>query len=381
MQLILFMPQVKFFLRPNKKQINHTLYCRITIDDDKAEFSTKEILDPIYWNQKTQVYKSKDKKLNEYIENLTATLSYRIKEKSLFLEEKVSAKELLLHLQKKNVERVSLVQLIKEYISTCQASPGTIKNHTCKLDNLVKYQNFTKHKFYNDTFTLTEADRFLDWFKSSKGTKNSTAATRNILFFKYVLDHFLRKEEIKSHNLAAFKGVKDPIRSPVFLTAEEVEKLFNHQFEGVMLNKCKDLYLFQIATGLSYGDLRTKFNIQQTQSGKALVGSRQKNGQQFFVPLEPIAEEILNKYNGKLPVYDNIVYNRILKEIAAILGIEKKLTTHTGRKTFATLQDARGWSRESISMMLGHKSVKTTENYYIGQSFARIENEWKQKSR
>ena len=73
----------------------------------------------------------------------------------------------------------------------------------------------------------------------------------------------------------------------------------------------------------------------------------------------------------------NAVYNRILKEIAAVLNIDKKLTTHTGRNTFATVQDSKGWRRESIALMLGHKSIKRTEIYYVGNSFARIENEFR----
>jgi integrase len=73
--------------------------------------------------------------------------------------------------------------------------------------------------------------------------------------------------------------------------------------------------------------------------------------------------------------YVNAFYNRELKEIARRLKIRKRLTTHSGRKTFATLQNEAGWSIESIALMLGHNSIKTTETHYIGRTPKRLFDE------
>ena len=146
-----------------------------------------------------------------------------------------------------------------------------------------------------------------------------------------------------------------------------------------MLERVKDLFLFQCFTGLSYGDLWGKWEITSTSAGKVITGTRSKNNQSFFIPLESEALELIQKYNGELPKYVNEVYNRILKEIAACAGIDKRLTTHTARKTYATIMNVRGWSRESVADMLGHTSTRTTEMYYIGRDFARIEMEMKKR--
>lgn len=98
------------------------------------------------------------------------------------------------------------------------------------------------------------------------------------------------------------------------------------------------------------------------------------------MPLEnELPMTILEKYSFQLPKYENAVYNRMLKELAAICGIDKRITTHTGRKTFATLMDGNGWTRETISLMLGHSKTQTTEMYYIGKGSTRLINELKKR--
>lgn len=137
------------------------------------------------------------------------------------------------------------------------------------------------------------------------------------------------------------------------------------------------MFIFQCVTGLAYGDIWGKFEFLESNGKKIIQGKRSKNNQTFFVPLSAIAESILEKYNFQLPRYCNAVYNRIIKEVCACCGIFKKVSIHTARKTFATLQSEKGWSLESVALMLGHSSVKTTEMYYLGKSFVRIENELK----
>jgi len=180
---------------------------------------------------------------------------------------------------------------------------------------------------------------------------------------------------IKTSELIAYQGERDKIKQPIFLTMQDLEKLKCFSFNNLYLERIRDLFLFQCFTGLSYGDLWNDWEVKDTENGNVLVGVRSKNAQSFFIPVQNIVLEILKKYSNDLPKYANAVYNRILKEIVALCGIEKRITTHTARKTFATLSDADGWSRETVSKMLGHKSFKTTEMYYLGESTARIENE------
>lgn len=273
----------------------------------------------------------------------------------------------------------NLIELIDLYVLDFKErnaiKAGTLKNHDVKRNNLIAYQKFCNRVFTHENFTPVEAEKFKEWFCKTRNTTNVTTANRNILFFKQVFQFGVKKGIIESFQLYNFKGEKDALKPAIYLTSEEFEAILNHDFQSKMLIQIKDLYVFQCSTGLSFGDLWSDFQVVELETGKAITGNRTKNGQAFFIPLHDLAFSILEKYNFKLPIYCNVVYNRILKEIAAICDIKKTLTTHTGRKTFATLSDNDGWSRESIALMLGHRSVKTTELYYIGQSFTRIENE------
>lgn len=382
MQLFLNMPVIHFFLRKNNDKANsHVLYCRVTLNNTTAEFSTKEKITKEHWNQSTQKHKSKDKAKDNFIQSMIESTTYKIKTKAIHLSETITAKELLDQLNQRPKDIVHLVDVIDQYIQAqSNAAPGTLRNHKVKLQNLISFQELCKQKFTPESFDLVVAEKFKDWFCRKNGTTNVTTANRNVLFFKQALQYAAKKGVIKTFALSVYVGEKDKIKDPVYLTESEVLRLLSHTFENTMLQRVKDLFLFQISTGLSFGDLWSDFEIKETEAGKVLIGSRAKNGQEFFVPLDPVAEMILDKYNCQLPRYCNEFYNRLLKEIAAILNINKKLTTHTGRKTFATIQDGNGWSRESIAMMLGHRSVKTTEIYYIGQSFSRIENEFSRRN-
>lgn len=100
------------------------------------------------------------------------------------------------------------------------------------------------------------------------------------------------------------------------------------------------------------------------------MGKREKTDMDYFIPMMEIPKKILEKYknetfkNGKLlPVKVNLTVNRHLKEIAEICGIKKHLTFHLSRHTFATLTMSKGVSLESVSKMLGHKDIKTTQIY------------------
>ena len=189
------------------------------------------------------------------------------------------------------------------------------------------------------------------------------------------MDCALQKGIISSHSLINYTGEKDKTKPAIFLTVEELQKIKNQNFQDLTLHRIKDLFLFQCYTGLSFGDIWSNWEIKEMEGSTILIGSRTKNNQAYFIPIDKDVIELLEKYNYKLPRYCNETYNEKIKLIGAICGVYKHLTTHVGRKTFATLRDADGWTRETVSKMLGHRSIRTTEIYYLGESTSRIENE------
>lgn len=133
------------------------------------------------------------------------------------------------------------------------------------------------------------------------------------------------------------------------------------------------MFLFSCFTGLAYIDLYNLRleNIVIGEDGKKWIHTfRQKTTTKVKVPLLPIAESILKKYEGILtggkilPVYSNQRTNSYLKEIAGICQIDKDLTFHMARHTFATIITLQnGVPIESVSKMLGHTNIQTTQIY------------------
>ena len=125
------------------------------------------------------------------------------------------------------------------------------------------------------------------------------------------------------------------------------------------------MFLFQCYTGLAYSDMR-KFDFRDVQQrGKRLVlhDVRKKTGEDFYIVLLPPAIEILNKYDFRLPLMSNEQYNMRLKLVAESAGIEKNLTSHMGRHTFATLSLNSGIKIEVLAQMMGHADIRTTQIY------------------
>lgn len=335
---------------------------------------------PKYWDDKKSCVKRSHQNhdfLNKQI------LAYKLEiERNLLNDQIVHFKTSVANLDAFG-QQINLTELIELYISDLKesevAAAGTIKNHEIKLKNLKLFETYSRKIFTAASFDCVVAEKFIDWFCETKNTKFVTSANRNVSFYKLALLWAVKKGKIKNFALFAFTGQKDKNQDPVYLTKEEFKNVLNTNFQSDYLNRIKDLFVFQCLTGLSYSDVWGDFKIVNVNDKKAIQGTRHKNNQPFFVPLSPIANELLEKYDYNLPKYENAVYNRILKEIASLCGIDKRITTHTARKTFATLKNDEGWTRESISMMLGHSSVKTTEAYYLGKSFKRIENEMEKR--
>jgi site-specific recombinase XerD len=175
-----------------------------------------------------------------------------------------------------------------------------------------------------------------------------------------------------------FKGFRCNFVYPnrPYLTEEEIDALYVKDFTINRLARVRDVFIFQIYTGLSYCDMAelTEDNIEIGIDGKRwIVIHRKKTGTRSSIPILPRAQEVLDKYKNDqyciserklLPVYTNQRMNGYIKEIADICGIRKILTTHLARHTFATTVTlSNGVPIETVSKMLGHSDLKTTQIY------------------
>jgi site-specific recombinase XerD len=161
-----------------------------------------------------------------------------------------------------------------------------------------------------------------------------------------------------------------------FLNMDEIQRIAGHDFKFNRLSQVRDIFLFCCFTGLAYADvmkLKKTEIVTDDKSEKWISTYREKTKTQVKVPLLRMALDILEKYEHRplcsgyeriLPVLSNQKMNNYLKEIATACNIDKELTFHIARHTFATTVTlANGVPIESVSKMLGHTDIKTTQHY------------------
>ena len=161
-----------------------------------------------------------------------------------------------------------------------------------------------------------------------------------------------------------------------FLDEEELEQLESTKMGNERLERIRDCFVFSCYTGLSYVDVKelNRDNIVKGIDGNHWISTkREKTDKPVKVPLLPKAQEILEKYmqcpemenkESLLPISSNQKTNAYLKEIADSCDIDKNLTFHVARHTFATtVMLSNGVPIETVSKLLGHSKLSTTQIY------------------
>lgn len=162
------------------------------------------------------------------------------------------------------------------------------------------------------------------------------------------------------------KLVKDTLQYTP-LSVDELRTIRSRQFETARMAQVRDVFIFACYSGLAFTDLKnlTKDDMLIDEDGKEwIVKPRQKTKIISHIPLLPIAKELWEKYDYKLPVLTNQKYNSYLKELADVCGINKNLHSHLARHTFATILLNSGVDMVSVSKILGHSNSRITEKTY-----------------
>ena len=210
--------------------------------------------------------------------------------------------------------------------------------------------------------------------KTEKNCAHNTTIKYNTNFKKIVRIAYANDWIVKD-SFFNWKGILKTVERE-FLDEEEIQRLIEKEFSIHRLNLVKDIFVFSCFTGLAYADVKAlnKDNIViGIDGGRWIKTTRKKTKTKSNIPLLPSAELILKKYeedsdvlnsNMLLPILSNQKMNAYLKEIADLCEINKNLTFHLARHTFATtITLTNGVPIESVSKMLGHKSLKTTQHY------------------
>ena len=381
--------KILFYLRSNhvNKDGTSAIIVRVSIDGERQDWSTKLACEPERWDGKAGKAtgrSSKSFEINNRLQDIQTILTnhfYDIQRRHGFVTAEMvrnaymgitQREESLLKLYEQHLEDT------KKLIGLSKANP-TYQKYERMYRRVVE---FMKKKYNITDIPLREIKyQFivnLEFFLRTEYGYSQNTTYKCMKFFKQVIYKAIRAGLI---TVDPFNGYKISVQrvDRGFLSEDDLKKMMEKEFASKRLEQVRDIFVFACFSGLAYIDLANLRvdNIQKMFDGRLwIVTHRQKTNTKVTVPLLPPAIKILKKYEGKyldgqlLPIITNQKLNCYLKEIADICGIEKNLTFHLARHTFATTMTlGKGVPIESVSKMLGHTNIQTTQIY------ARITNE------
>lgn len=358
-----------------------SLRCRITFNKARYEFATGLFVYPDSWNSVLQQLTPANQE-NTYINT----------ELSL-MKNNISQAFLLLKIQKSsfNVEDIYLA-FKGENIKTEKTILEVFELHNSKMHKLIgksytqatyykfketknHVKNFIKHEYNRKDYLLNNLNlNFLekfDFYLNSEVKQKQITINKTIQRLRKIIKLAISEDYITKDPFMLYtpKKVKNQI---VFLTHDELKKLREFEFkQNERLQKVKDCFIFCCYTGLAFSEME---NLKREHLVKEFDGNiwikmvRKKTNGNVSVPLLTPAKEILSKYSNDekiLPVISNQKFNSYLKEICAIAGINKRVTHHVARKTFAsTVLLYNNVPMEIVSELLGHSKITTTQEHY-----------------
>jgi integrase len=272
----------------------------------------------------------------------------------------------------------SMLDWLTKQVPKLNISAGTRRRYDVLLRRL---QQFDKLKSWDD-LTVENLYEFDAWLHQitkaqSNGDRQAKDEPQKIgdsavynyhRTLKSLLNRAVKMNIIASNPYERLKGefsrgVKESVE---YLTEEEIAAVESLQpMKGTQVAMARDLFVFQLYTGLSYSDAQA-FDISEYKNvnGRWInTGERIKTGIPYVSQLLPQAVEVLERYNWQVPQINNMQYNASLKDIQKALGIRTRLHSHLARHTFATRMLAMGVKIENVSRMLGHSNITMTQRY------------------
>lgn len=375
-----------FQLKQSKTLPNGTapIYLRITVDEDRVELSTKKYVLPQRWNSALQ----KVSGTGEDARTINTSLKTMEQEvfqahQALILESKeVTASNIKAKLLGQDTEEHWIIEEFKDHNKKMEALIGKQYARATwkRFETTLKHtQDFIQWKFSSPDMEVSRLNHeFLENFEfylKSVRSCDHNSTMKYLANFKKVVLRCFKNGWLPKDPFFGFKLSLHEVKINV-LTDHELDLITKKNFATERVGRVRDIFLFSCFTGLAYADVKKlkRSEIKMGVNGKDWIfASRQKTDTDFRIPLLPEAAAILKKYEDDpqcvnmdraFPVMSNQKMNAYLKEIADVCGINKNLTYHLARHTFATTVTlSNGVPMETVSKMLGHKNLKTTQHY------------------
>jgi integrase len=356
------------------------LSCRLTFKSKRKAFSTGLFVNPNNWNAKQQIMidSSDSMVFNAQLE---------------FICFKLKKVYLLLQLEGPDFTVDDIYQnYIGNPVKKKEHVVTYFRNYLSKIDKLIgkDLELATWNKYY---YSCNQVEQFIKWKYKKNDYLLQDLKPQFLVDFDYYLKTELNQVQVTVNKtiqrfrkpiiVAVAEGSldKDPFvlykpgkvrKEVVFLSPDELNILENHTFNQPRLELVKDLFVFCCYTGLAYHEmshLKKEHIIKGFDGNEWIQMKRKKTSKLISIPLLPKPKDIILKYNQEtenvLPRFSNQKINSYLKEIAEIVGIDKSISHHMARKTFAsTVLLYNDVPMEIVSELLGHSSIKITQDYY-----------------
>lgn len=375
-----------FYAKSTKVNANGKLpiYVRLTVNGQRLEFSSKKFIEKTKWSSELAKMKGNTEEarsINSYLDMMRSKVLSAEME-LLHKEEELSIENFQSILLEKNKNHRMLIPVFQDHNNKMKEligkkyAPGTLQRFEVTLNHI---QNFLQWKYNVSDIRIDKVDHcFITelefYLRSVKNCSNNTSV-KYVRNFRKIIKICLNNDWLEKNPFSKYEGKVIEVDKE-FLTEEEIQKIYTKKFVNARLELVKDIFIFCCFTGLAYIDVQ---QLRKDHLGIGIDGNkwifknRQKTDTRSKIPLLPIAEELIQKYSDHpkcinedriLPVLSNQKMNSYLKEIGDVCGIQKEITFHMARHSFATsVTLTNGVPIESVSKMLGHKSLRTTQHY------------------
>ncbi|HQV37219.1 MAG TPA: site-specific integrase [Flavobacterium sp.] len=360
------------------------IYVRVTVESKRFEFSSMKYVNIDKWSiegNKVKGSSEEARTINSHLDYLKNQVLEA--EKRLFKKDSKVTSESLKNEMFGCQERTrTLIPIFIDHNNKIKAligkeyASGTLERYETSLKHTKDFLIW-KHNLEDidilkiDHAFITDYEFYL---RTVRNCANNTAV-KYIKNFNKIIKICLANNWLDKNPFSNYKSkVKGVDR--VYLSEEELQEIINKDFGTDRLSLVRDIFLFSCFTGLAYIDVKnlTKSHISIGIDGeKWIFTHRQKTESASKIPILPVTQMIIDKYenhpqalnqNRLLPILSNQKMNAYLKEIAGVCKINKELTFHIARHTFATTVTlTNGVPIESVSKMLGHKNLRTTQHY------------------
>ena len=379
---------IQFIIRQDKlKNDKAPIYARITVNGEIIHFALKQWVDPAIWDTRRGTSKGKGdaaKSINNGLDQVRLALSncyqqLQVKGKlitpdaikdAFFGTESTEPNTLsrLFEYHNEQAKHELTWSTLKHYYVTQRYLVKFMEKRFRKKDVLLHEINY---KFIADFETYLRSHKPLDHQKPM----NNNGVMKHLIRLRKMTNLAIRLDWLLNDPFKNFKIRHQKVEKE-FLTKTELDKIHKKQLAVERLEIVRDVFVFCCYTGLAYVDvLNLKYNnIVEGLDGEDWIKiTRQKTNIPVSTPILPVAEEIMTRYinyrrltlsDAIFPIFSNQKVNSYLKEIADLCGIRKSLSFHVARHTFATTVTlSNGVPIETVSKMLGHTKIATTQIY------------------